>query len=752
MANTKLRYQILLTTAVWFCAAWLSPVTLRGQDDLLEAEPYDELLLNGETKSLKLVPIEMKQRRPLAELKLKADDDIVVRLLEKPDRPYKVKWSEVSSVRLFEEMLLDRASRQVEMGQFDLAVEYYLLLERKFPTFPGVAEGYQKCLFTEAGFWARKAKFEQSFVLLNELYRRNNQYAGISRALDVTVDKIVEQRIAAGQFEAARLLLDEQEKKFADSEVVKSRRQEIIKLAEQSLTDAKQALADGQMRNAYLLTTEAMKRWPNLAGGAETLKAINEKYPIVIVGVEQDKITTGDPLFGDWVARRQRRLTTRLVAEATGFQSPSGATYQLPFVFVDSNDQETKLSLREGLQWNDGRAVAADDLATLLVSQEPGLSIKPLSGIGSGLEITQPDARTICLQIAGLPAGFSGRLQAELQPWDASAGAEAGIFAPYARVVSEAGGTSFVANQKYFALQPAQPLEVIEQRFGSAGTAIRGLRQGDFAAIDRILSWDLDKFMAQTDLEVLPYAAPTVCLLVVNPHSQVFSNLSRRRAIAFGVNRQRIVASVLFPEGEAHAKLISGPFPHGYAYDDRVAEVEYDPRQFLLMLQVANDALASEKTPSNAKPEITIAFPASQIGRRVCGEIQKHLQLGANVRLRELTDRFDFANDPDWDLLYVEAYAMDPVVDAFRLFGAGSLTGMTSPFLQSLLDRLSAARDLEAAGIILKELHAHVQAQQLVIPLWELTEFFAKSKNLQGCANERISFYQDVEQWRYLRN
>ena len=111
----------LLTSVVWLCAVW--PNAVNGQDELLQGEPFDELLLKDEKKVLKLVPMEMKPRRPIVELKLKADDDIVVRLLERPGRPYKVKWSEVKSVRLFEEMLLDRASRLAEMGQFDLAVE-----------------------------------------------------------------------------------------------------------------------------------------------------------------------------------------------------------------------------------------------------------------------------------------------------------------------------------------------------------------------------------------------------------------------------------------------------------------------------------------------------------------------------------------------------------------------------------------------------------------------------------------------------
>jgi len=185
-------------------------------------------------------------------------------------------------------------------------------------------------------------------------------------------------------------------------------------------------------------------------------------------------------------------------------------------------------------------------------------------------------------------------------------------------------------------------------------------------------------------------------------------------------------------------------------------------------------------------PTLVLAHPPHPIARAACKAIQKHLQIilpkvGAKapatpadssapatqaaaapaaaptaptvppppaVTLRELPPGVVVPADGEYDLLYVEMVMQDPIVDAGRLLGVDGIAGGTSPFLNLALRKLATATGWKGANAELKIIHQLVADEVVVIPLWQLTEFFAYHKSVKGIASQPVLLYQNVEQWQ----
>ena len=95
----------------------------------------------------------------------------------------------------------------------------------------------------------------------------------------------------------------------------------------------------------------------------------------------------------------------------------------------------------------------------------------------------------------------------------------------------------------------------------------------------------------------------------------------------------------------------------------------------------------------------------------------------------------------DADLEYVEWTPLEPVLDLPPLLGK-------NPRAESLLAQLAAARTTEEVALRLRNIEQLLRDETLVIPLWRLPLYLARSRDLQGVGAEPITLYQNVEQWR----
>ncbi|HEU5430251.1 MAG TPA: hypothetical protein VFU81_01235, partial [Thermomicrobiales bacterium] len=104
--------------------------------------------------------------------------------------------------------------------------------------------------------------------------------------------------------------------------------------------------------------------------------------------------------------------------------------------------------------------------------------------------------------------------------------------------------------------------------------------------------------------------------------------------------------------------------------------------------------------------------------------------------------------DGDYDLLYAELVVQEPLVDAARLLGPDGLAGGAAPYMVLALRELSVATGWGAARKKLQQIHRLADDDTAVIPLWQLTEFFAYHRSLEGPRPKPVTFYQDIEHWQ----
>jgi tetratricopeptide (TPR) repeat protein len=743
----------LVLLAAW-SVALPSPLSADDGPRLIDMEPFDRLTVKQDEArqidplklELKLRPIEMKKRRPLT-----GEDPAAklrVRLFDRPTPQYEIAWKDIAKVELFEELVLDEAAALILVGNFDRAYENYRFLERRDPQFPGLAEAFAQGLFVEAAYWQAQQESEQALALLNEVHRRRPETEGLQAAISAVVDGLAARHIAAGRFAAVRGLVRDLATKFSDDPVVKTRVDEIKSLAAAEVAAARQSLDAGELRAAHERVSRAMSILPEAEGAKALRETIQARYRVFVVGVTSLGDAAGDTAADrDWTSLRQRRLTNRLLAErvAAGAQ---GSRFDSPFGQWTVAEDRLSLALFDGPRWlPDGPPVGAGDVARLVAAlADPASRLyRPgLDEILTGIRVVDP--RHVELGLRAPRADLNNFLQAPLVPWIPSASATGtGPFQSSARTDAEA---AFRAIPEYFARLPDSASELVERRFGTGAAALAALVNGDVDVVDRVPPWEFTRFSRNKSLAIEPYAVPTVHLLAPNPRSARLLSPLARRAIAHGIDRQRIVDDVLGVAGAAdRGRVLAGPFPAGFGHDDALVAWAYDPRRFLVLW----DAAGATAGPNPAAP-LVLVHPPDEVATRACRAIADQLQLdgrGQAVEVRALPDGRVPPTDGDWDLAYVQWPLIEPVVDARRLIGSAGLSGSASPWLEDALRRLSAATTATEVAERLREVERMAHADLPVIPLWQLTEHLAARQGLAGVGQRPVTLYQHVEQWRY---
>ena len=66
------------------------------------------------------------------------------------------------------------------------------------------------------------------------------------------------------------------------------------------------------------------------------------------------------------------------------------------------------------------------------------------------------------------------------------------------------------------------------------------------------------------------------------------------------------------------------------------------------------------------------------------------------------------------------------------------------------MGQLHQADNWNTAGRRLKAIHQACFDDVSVIPLWQLSDYFAHGPNVEGVGTQPVSLYQNVEEWRVV--
>ncbi len=767
-----MRFFVVLALAFGLGAA----ARARADAPLFDQDPFDQITLDAANAGavLKVKPLDLPGRRLPA--KPQPADVLVIQLVDQPDKKYEVAWGSIAKVELFEAMLLEKAEDLAAADKLDEAYDYFRFLEENYPNLDGLAAAGQDFLFKQAKTFFAAQQYRNALGVLRELHRRNPQRPKLDTAMGAMTEKLVEQYAAAGDYPSIRALLGELAACYPQHPLVEKWESRLKGEAAAQLADARAAVQSGDLRKAAATIRRVIHIWPALEGARDTAYAIHSQYPRVVVGVCEAAPAgapagsgNGRELLTDWAARRSARLVCRTLAEFAG-AGPSGGTYRCPVgkVLASETPRRITVELHHDLRWPAGeKDLSGYDVSRrLLAMADPAdPAYRPdwarlFDAVGvQGVYQVDIDLHQghLCPQAL---------LQTVLLPYTAACTSPAGrlpLGGPYLPAVSTAGDaeTTYLSNPRYFAGTASQPKEIVEQRFADPTAAVAALRRGEIQVLDRLSPWQVNSLAAEADLAVQSYALPRLHCLVPNSHRPLASNRTFRRALAYGIDRQAILDELLHGGRRPGCTVVHGPFPPGqsakdgfsYACDPETKPWPYDPRLAVVLAESGRRELSAagrDLLPASARPApLVLAFPPTEIARTACAAIRRQLAvIDVPVELKELAAVPAGPVPAEVDLLYAELFISEPLVDAPRVLGADGLTGgCSAPMGQALRELVQAANWSEAAAR-LRRIDRLAHDEVAVLPLWQLTDYFAYRKNLAGINAATLSLYQDVEAWK----
>jgi ABC-type transport system substrate-binding protein len=224
--------------------------------------------------------------------------------------------------------------------------------------------------------------------------------------------------------------------------------------------------------------------------------------------------------------------------------------------------------------------------------------------------------------------------------------------------------------------------------------------------------------------------------------------------------RELILDKLLDGQALAGCRVVSAPIPAGrkindtlaYAYNEKIKTRLYDNGIGKILLSVANAqfefiAEKEKKDPPKIEPMV-LAHPEDKIARFACQIIAQQLKLlGVETTLRQLPK--GMSDDPkrEYDLLYVAATISEPVVDIERLVGRDGIGKSDDQYVNFYVRRIAESTSWREIRQYFESLHQTIAADVTVVPLWQLTEYYAHRPGVYGLDNEVVNLYQDVDNW-----
>ncbi len=738
-----------------------------GAEPLYQQEPFDRITLDkaNQSKVLEVEPLDFPQRRLPSPLP--KSGKLIVHLLNEPEKEYEVLWRAIEKVELFEQMVLDEANSHVAAGEFETAYDYFQHLLEVDPKLPGLDRAIEDDLYEEAKSLQRGGRFEAALARLRELHQRNPQRPEVERALGAATEKLVQRHAADGDYWLARRYLGNLAGWYPQHAVVKKWTETFRTQAAGFLDQARKALGDGRLREAHQAARRAVRIWPELSGAKQVMEEIHRQYPRVVVGVT---LASNDPRsdrLDDWAARRTARLLDRTLTEFAG-PGTEGGKYVCPLGQLKIDDLGLRLSLtvRPDIRWSAGEATLTGyDLARhfLAMADPADDAYRPQwAELFSGVSVEKVYSAVVDFERPFvLPAALMQTPVLPSYPAEAAAGGPLAN-GPYRVDARDETETVYLTNTRYFAGTAGRPKEIVERRFPTGADALRALRRRQIDVIDRLNPWQINTAGKIPGVVVGRYAVPTVHCLVPNMNRPLTSRRTFRRALVYGIHREAILNLLLHGGELPGCRVVSGPFspgigvddPLAYACDPAIESRPYQPHLAVALAEVAFQELVEaakkeKREPLPSMPPLVLAYPPQDVARLAVEQIRRQLKLvGIQIELKEIEGDLPRQVPPSVDLLYAELAIWEPVVDAGRLLGPNGPARGASPYMRLALDQLLGAGDWPEVGRRLREIHGLAHGELAVVPLWQLTNYFAAYQSVQGIGPSPVTLYQNVEQWQ----
>ncbi|WP_425399113.1 ABC transporter substrate-binding protein [Aeoliella sp.] len=671
-----------------------------------------------------------------------------------------VPWSAVQRIDLFEDMIMREALNLAQKEKFDEAFPYFSYLLSKAPQTRGLDQAVNDYLQANALAAYNAKEFDRALAILGSLYERTPNASGLAGAVNTVADKIIREYITQRNYKSARTTLDVVAQNFKGLRltVVRDWRQRFQKAASDQLAEAERLLQAKKYLAARDAINQAVGFWPELDGVNELRARLQQEYPIVTLGVLER--TPPDPQYriDNAASSRAASLTSPTIVELRGYTA-EGGEYQSSIAQLELAPSGLELSFQL-IESASGApldlSLAASALARQLLAAaniESPYGSELLADLIERVDVEYPQVVRVRFR------------HPHVRP-------ESLLTFPMGPGLVELSDRGVFAIEEYndeivrFAASPDHRgaiAEIHERTYQDDDELITALSQGAVDIVDRVPPWQLKQLLANSNLQVKRYLLPTVHALIPTGRSELTEQREFRRALCYGIRRDRFVKNVLLAGQQIPGiQTVSGPFPAGvtlsdpirYGYNSQVKPRPFDPYMAIVLstaawnnVQKANGV--KEPEDDTPLPTLKLGHSADAIARTACTEIAKDLNsIGIPIETVELTTDQMLEAEKHVDLKYAELRTWEPVTDARRLLGAGGVVTGTSDFMRLALDRLDSARNWNDVRTRLYQIHDAASTDLPVIPLWQTVNFFAHRRELSGISEQPVHLFQDLADWQ----
>lgn len=740
---------------------------------IVENEPFDLLFLQTEGVVLKVVPLRDPPEDPLP-----TSGNLVFEYFAESEGLLTVPYSEVRDYKTFKELLVDEAEVWMAEDKYDLAFRNLLWVYDHGGTSDSkVVKLLRTCLFQDGAAAYKKGNYELALSIFEDIYQRDPSFQppGISQKLiDVVMncyDKIIAKSFAEGNYATVNVTLEAVEKNYpSDFEPIAKRwRNQFIEKSDELVAQSKDFSAEGKGREAHMAVRQAAQVTPGRPEVERQNEDILNRYPLIVVGVEQPASDANPNRFEHWGARRVGRLTQRTIVELTGVTEEGGKYTFLNGTLQrkDEDGYEYQFTIDPSMALFGAPETTTFEIASRLgdlANPESDAYNEDWAKVVDKIAIDNESQVTVTLRRAFVrPEALIDMTYQK--PAENGQPIQDGV---YLLTEQDSNFSTFDLNPRLTNGDGRRHPVVIEQRFDFAGDAVTELLNGNIDVVDRVPVSDLSRLKRKPGVQARAYMIPTIHLLLPKVRGDLEKDTRFRRGLSHAIDRQTILRNICGGKLVNGCEVISGPLPIGteendqisYGYNFKTRPPSFNTKlgQVLVQLsllpkkrkapseggQEAKEFLKTAKVPS-----LVLAYPRSSTANAACFAIADAWnKAGVPTTTRALDPADSYPPDDNWDLLYMEIAMEEPLADITRLIGATGFATQVSAPVDQTLAALGTSQTWQGACAMLRQLHQQVATDMSIIPLWQIKEHFAYRTTVSNVGRDLIHLYQNIERWR----
>ncbi|MEY3176435.1 MAG: hypothetical protein RLZZ436_4349, partial [Planctomycetota bacterium] len=496
---------------------------------------------------------------------------------------YAIPVEQVDQIMYFEDLMLLRVDKLLEINDFRTAYELLLRVETEIPNWDKSTPRFERLLMVEAAQRAQAGEIYAALALLDEVFQRNNSNPELPDRMGAIVGPMIDAALAAEDFRKTRYLIGRVQKLFPQHPLVQATSNRMLQTSTALLEQAATEFAARHFSAAAELARRAELVWPTEGNSRAAYTQYFARHQILRMGINE---FAGQGIHPAPLESRER---LRELVEASLFE-PSSAdelTYFRSgfFEIWDPADlgREVLFTLRETRPaWQSQPLFTAASIADAIghrIDPQSPLYDTRLASFVSEVAVRSPSQLRI--RFSRVPLSIESLLRFPVTSTarntsntaentttpaadnsttpDSEAPAQASTAQPvvvstrfvqtasndqesrWVRAIPEPDG--FDAGKYHIA-------EIQERRFADRSNMIQAFIRGDIDCIPHLLPWEIESFKASSH-QVVPYALPMTHVIVFNPLSDRITNAQLRRALSFAVNRDGILRSTVLRDPEA---------------------------------------------------------------------------------------------------------------------------------------------------------------------------------------------------------